>query len=73
MAVCVKTSLLAIFLGITLAGCSSTPVNPPPIANLSNQAAATSSSSSFVADVNRYIAAAAMLSSSASSDYRVGP
>jgi polysaccharide biosynthesis/export protein len=73
MAGCVKTSLSAIFLGITLAGCASAPVNPAPIANLSNQPAATSSSTSFAAEINRNIAAAAMLSSNASSDYRLGP
>ena len=73
MAVCVKTSLLAILLGIILAGCASVPVNPPPTANLPNQPAATSSSSSLAAEINRNIAAAAMQSSNASSDYRFGP
>lgn len=73
MAASVKTSLLVIWLGITLAGCSSVPDKSPPTANLSNQAAATSSSSSLAADINRNIAAAAMQSSNASSDYRVGP
>ena len=73
MAVSVKTSLLAILLGIILAGCSSVPATPPPAANLPNQPAATSSSSSFAAEINRNIAAAAMLSSNASSDYRLGP
>jgi polysaccharide export outer membrane protein len=53
-------------------GCAA-PVNPPPIATPSNAPAATSSSSSFAADINRNIAAAAMLSSNASSDYRIGP
>jgi polysaccharide biosynthesis/export protein len=74
MPVYVKTSLLAILLGIILAGCASVPVNPPPAsANRSNEPAATSSSSSLVADINRNIAAAAMASPNASSDYRVGP
>src|SRR5262245_5674956 len=73
MAVCVKTSLLAILLGIILAGCASSPINPAPSGNLSNQPAATSSSASFAADINRNIAAAAMLTSNASSDYRLGP
>jgi hypothetical protein len=73
MAVCVKTSLLAILLGIIVAGCSSVPVNPPPVANPSNEPAATSTPSSFVAEINRNIAAAAIASSGASSDYRVGP
>jgi polysaccharide biosynthesis/export protein len=73
MAVCVKTGLLAILLGIIFAGCASAPVNPAPNSNLSNQPAVTSSSTSFAAEINRNIAAAAMLSSSASSDYRLGP
>jgi polysaccharide biosynthesis/export protein len=70
MAVAVKTSLLGILLGIILAGCSTAPVKPPPVANRPNEPAATSS---LAADINRNIAAAAMLSSNASSDYRVGP
>jgi polysaccharide biosynthesis/export protein len=70
MAVSVKTSLLALLVGITLAGCASAPVNPPAIANRPSEPAVTSS---FTADINRNIAAAAMLSSNASSDYRVGP
>ena len=69
----VKTSLLAILLGIILAGCASVPATPPAAGNMSNQPAATSSASSFAAEINRNIAAAAMLSSSASSDYRLGP
>src|SRR5262245_40053293 len=73
MAVCVKTGLLAILLSIILAGCSSAPVNPAPNSNLSNQPTVTSSSTSFAAEINRNIAVAAMLSSSASSDYRLGP
>jgi hypothetical protein len=73
MAVCVKTSLLAILLGIIFAGCASAPVNPAPNSNLSNQPAVTSSSTSFAAEINRNIAAAAMLSSNASADYRLGP
>jgi polysaccharide biosynthesis/export protein len=73
MAVCVKTSRLAILLGIIFAGCTSAPVNPAPNSNLSNQPAVTSSSTSFAAEINRNIAAAATLSSSASSDYRLGP
>jgi polysaccharide export outer membrane protein len=66
----VKTGLLAIVLGITLAGCSSVPTTP---LNAPKQGVAISGSSSFAADINRNIAAAAMLSSSASSDYRLGP
>jgi polysaccharide export outer membrane protein len=70
MAVSLKTSLLAILLGIISAGCASAPVDPAPIANRSNEPATTSN---FAADINRNIAAAAMLSSNASSDYRLGP
>jgi protein involved in polysaccharide export with SLBB domain len=73
MAVYVKTSLLAIFPAIILAGCASAPVNLPPIANRPNEVAATSNPSSFAADINRNIAVAAMQSSKASSDYRLGP
>jgi polysaccharide biosynthesis/export protein len=73
MAVCVKPSLLAIFFGINLAGCASVANNPRPVANLSNQSAATSSSSTLASDINRNIAAAVMVSSTASSDYRLGP
>ena len=73
MAICVKTSLLAILLSIILAGCTSAPVNPAPNSNSSNQPAVTSSSTSFAAEINRNIAATATLSSSASSDYRLGP
>jgi polysaccharide export outer membrane protein len=73
MAVCVKTSLLAIFLGIILAGCATAPVNPAPNSNLSDQPRVTSGSTSFAAEINRNIAAAAMQNSSASSDYRLGP
>jgi polysaccharide biosynthesis/export protein len=70
MAAAVKTSLLVILLGIILAGCATAPVNPPAIANQPKEPAATSS---LAADINRNIAAAAMQSSNASSDYRVGP
>jgi polysaccharide biosynthesis/export protein len=73
MAICVKTSLLAIFFGTILAGCSSVPATPPSIANPSNDPATTSSSTSFAAEINRNIASAAMLSSNSSSDYRLGP
>jgi polysaccharide biosynthesis/export protein len=70
MAACVKTSLLAVLLGIILAGCSSVPATPPVAPK---QGAGTSSSSSVAAEINRNIAAAAILSSGASSDYRLGP
>jgi polysaccharide export outer membrane protein len=74
MPVYVKTSLLAILLVSILAGCASVPTNPPPIAiQLGEPVAATSTPSSFATDINRNIAAAAMLNSSASSDYRLGP
>jgi polysaccharide export outer membrane protein len=73
MPVYMKTSLLAILLGIILAGCASAPGNPPPIANSSARPTVTAGSSSFAAEINRNIAAAAMLSSGASSDYRLGP
>jgi polysaccharide biosynthesis/export protein len=69
MAVCVKTSLLAIFFGIVSAGCASVPDKPPPIANRPNEPTATSS---LAAEINRNIAAAALQSSNASSDYRLG-
>jgi polysaccharide biosynthesis/export protein len=69
MAGSVKISLL-ILLVIVVAGCSSAPVSSPPIAQQSNQPTGTSS---LTSDINRNIAAAAMLSSNASSDYRIGP
>ena len=67
----VKSSLLAVSLGIILAGCSSVPATPPPAANSPNQPAATSSSFAAHNDLN--ITVAAMLSSNASADYQVGP
>jgi hypothetical protein len=70
MPVYMKTSLLAILLGIILAGCASAPGNPPPIANSSARPTVTAGSSSFAAEINRNIAAAAMLSSGASSRSR---
>jgi polysaccharide export outer membrane protein len=65
--------LAAIFATIVASACGPPSQNPAMIANLSNESARTSTSPTFAADINRNIAAAAMLSSNASSDYRVGP
>jgi|RhiMetdeSRZDD1v2_1073273.scaffolds.fasta_scaffold27087_5 polysaccharide biosynthesis/export protein len=65
----------AAILGTILAsGCGPVSQNPAMIANLSNESARTSTSSAVAADINRNIAAAAMLQGSASSlDYQIGP
>jgi polysaccharide export outer membrane protein len=69
----VKTSLLILLLTIIVAGCASGPVQPPPVLPAANQPSASSGSSTSTADINRNIAAAALLSSNASADYQIGP
>ena len=62
--------LAALFVG----ACGSVSQNPTKTADEHKQAAASSSSSTFAADINRNIAAAALLQGSgSSSDYRIGP
>jgi polysaccharide export outer membrane protein len=73
MAVHMKTSLLTILLSAILSGCASAPVSPSIVAGQANSSTTPLSSSSLAADINRNIAAAAMLSSNASADYRLGP
>ena len=73
MAVSLKTSLWAALLSISLGGCVSGNIDPSPIADSRSAPAARSDSSGFAATVNRNIAAAAMQSSAASSDYQIGP
>jgi polysaccharide export outer membrane protein len=68
-----KIRPLSVIFATMLAGtCAPVSQNPSIIANRSNESAATSTSS--VSDLNRNIAAAALIQSSASSsDYQVGP
>ena len=66
-----KTSPLAFLLAVILSGCAAAPVSPPQGANVSNHSG-TPNPSSVTADINRNIAAAALLTSNASSDYRIG-
>src|SRR5687767_2889729 len=66
-----KESLLAVFFTIISAACGAMTQNPQR-AELSS-APTTAGSSTFTADVNRNLAAAALLQSSASSDYQIGP
>ncbi|MEX0802794.1 MAG: polysaccharide biosynthesis/export family protein [Candidatus Binatia bacterium] len=64
---------MALLLGIISMACGTVAENPP-ISNRSDAPAATSNAPNFAADINRNIAAAAMLQGSASSsDYRIGP
>jgi protein involved in polysaccharide export with SLBB domain len=68
----VKTRLTAIFFAIVCAACGAVPENPR-MTNRSEGSVAVSSSSTFTADINRNIAAAVMLQSSAiSTDYQIG-
>jgi polysaccharide export outer membrane protein len=70
---CWRNSSLAVFCAIIFAACGAMPQNPPR-AELVGGPAARSSLSTPAADINRNIAAAAMLGSSgASSDYKIGP
>jgi polysaccharide biosynthesis/export protein len=70
-----KRRLFALFLGAFLpVACGPVAQNPENIAKLSNEAAAGPSSSAMITDINRNIAAAAMLGGSAApSDYQLGP
>ena len=66
-----RKSFLAIFFSIISAGCGAMPQSTP---RAEVSVAPTASASSSAADINRNIAAAAMLqSSTASSDYQIGP
>jgi polysaccharide export outer membrane protein len=68
---CWRKSSLALFLSIISAACGAAPQSPQRT-DLTNPAAARSSN--LTADINRNIAAAAMFgTSTASSDYKVGP
>jgi polysaccharide export outer membrane protein len=69
----VKTRLTAVFFASVCAACGAVP-GSPPITNRSEGSAAVSNAPTFAADLNRNIAAAAMLQSSAvSTDYKIGP
>lgn len=70
-----RKPLLALILGILLPiACSPVSQNPAIRANLDNESTRTATSSTSAADINRNIAAAAMIQSSASSsDYQIGP
>ena len=71
--ICWRKSSLAVFFSIISAACGAVPQNPPR-AEPASASAAKSGSSIPAADINRNIAAAAMLGSSgASSDYKIGP
>ena len=68
-----KAGLAAVFLSLFSAACGAVSENPP-IPNRSETSAVISNSASVAADLNRNIAAAAMLqSSTVSSDYQIGP
>ena len=70
-----KKNLIALLSGIVLAGaCSPVSQNPETAAKQMKDVAIASSPSTTMADINRNIAAAALLQgSSAAGDYRVGP
>ena len=70
--ICWRKSSLAVFFSIISGACGAMPQSPPR-AELPSGPAANSSSSTPIADINRNIAAAAILGSSgASSDYKIG-
>jgi polysaccharide export outer membrane protein len=69
-----KNRLIALVLGILLPGaCGPVAQNPELMAKRSSESAAAAAPSTFAAGINTNIAAAALLSSNASSDYRIGP
>ena len=69
-----KKRLIALVLGILLSGaCGPVSQNPELMAKRANESAAAAGSSTFAAGINKNIAAAALLSSNASSEYRIGP
>jgi polysaccharide export outer membrane protein len=69
-----KNRLIALVLGILLTGaCGPVSQNPEMIAKRSSESAAAAGPSTFAAGINTNIAAAALLSSNASSEYRIGP
>src|SRR5687768_12644706 len=71
--ICWRKRSLAVFFSIISAACGAMPQNPPR-PELASASAAKSGSSTPAADINRNIAAAAMLGTSgASSDYKIGP
>jgi polysaccharide export outer membrane protein len=72
---CRKKSLLALMLAISLPiACGPVSQNPAVVANLANRSAGTFESSTSTTDMNRNIAAAAMIQgSSSASDYQIGP
>jgi polysaccharide biosynthesis/export protein len=71
--ICWRKSSLAVFFSIISAACGATPQNPPR-PELVGGPAARSSLSTPAADINRNIAAAALLGNSAAgADYRIGP
>lgn len=72
----IKTRLLSVILAPILASACGAVSHPPTtmIANRPTESAGTSTPSTSTADINRNIAAAAMLQTSASStDYQIGP
>lgn len=69
----VKKSLVAVLLAVTLMACGTVAQNPPDV-HPSNAAPALSNASTLAGDINRNIAAAAMMQGSqASADYQIGP
>ena len=71
--ICWRKSSLVVFFSIISAACGAMPQNPPR-AELASGPVAKSGSSTPAADINRNIAAAAMLrSSGGASDYKIGP
>ena len=69
-----QTRSVTMILAALFAGaCGSVSQSPTNIANQPQHAAASAGASTFAADINRNIAAAAMLQGSSSSDYQIGP
>ena len=69
-----KKSVMALMLAISLPSCGPVSQNPAIVANLASRSVGTLESSTSTADMNRNIAAAAMIpASSSASDYQIGP
>jgi len=69
-----KKKWIALVLGILLSGaCGPVSQNPEMIAKRASESAAAAAPSTFAAGINKNIAAAALQSSNASSEYRIGP
>ena len=69
----VKVNIRAVVVAMVFSSaCGSVSQNPAMIASRPTESAGTSGSSTVVADINRNIAAAALLQGSASSDYQIG-